>query len=331
MIRITQGLGKWSLVACLCCCQFIPTKAQQTIISLDPGQKTVERNEHQTAEITQSIQVTGTVISSSDNLGIPGVNILIKGTGIGTVTDIDGQFNLDVPNADDILVFSSIGYTTQEIPLNGRAVIDVILEEDMQGLEEVVVVGYAIQRKKDVTGAVAVVDVEEMVQQPVGEVANLLQGRASGVTILGGGQPGESPQIRIRGINTFGNNTPLFVVDGVPTGSIDDLNPNDIATMQVLKDASASIYGSRAANGVIIITTKTGEGKTQVQYDAYYGVQTVKQGNVWDLNSPQEMAELKWLVHKNTNPDDPINDPLYGNGERPVLPDYIAPSGLFEG
>src|SRR5690606_30146648 len=119
MIRITQGLGKWSLIACLCCCQFIPIKAQQIISSFDPGSdnyfylKAEEKNEQQTVGITQAIQVTGTVISSSDNMGIPGVNILIKGTGIGTVTDIDGQFNLDVPNADDILVFSSIGYTSQ--------------------------------------------------------------------------------------------------------------------------------------------------------------------------------------------------------------------------
>jgi TonB-linked SusC/RagA family outer membrane protein len=277
------------------------------------------------------IEVKGTVTSSSDGMGIPGVNILVKGTGTGTITDVDGNFTINVPNEDDILVFSSIGYITQEIALEDRAVIEVIMEEDMQGLEEVVVVGYAIQRKKDVTGAVAVVDVEEMVQQPVGQVTNLLQGRASGVTVLGGGQPGETPQIRIRGINTFGNNTPLYVVDGVPTTNIGDLNPGDIATMQVLKDASASIYGSRAANGVIIITTKTGSGKPTVQYDAYYGIQTVKQGNVWNLNSPQEMAELKWLVHKNTNPDIPINDPLYGNGENPVLPDYIAPAGLFEG
>ena len=274
--------------------------------------------------------ISGTV-TDENNQTLPGVNVIEKGTTNGTTTDVNGRYSLSVLEDDAVLVFSFIGYTTQEEAVNGRSVIDVAMVTDIQSLDEIVVVGYAIQRKKDLTGAVTIVNVEEMAQQPVGQVTNQLQGRASGVTILGGGQPGETPQIRIRGINTFGNNTPLFVVDGVPTINIGDLNPSDIATMQVLKDASASIYGSRAANGVIIITTKTGSGKAKVQYDAYYGVQTVKQGNLWDLNSPQEMAELKWQVLKNTNPDKPINDLLYGNGDKPVLPDYIAPAGLFEG
>ena len=279
----------------------------------------------------QGIAVNGRITSQESGEPLPGVSILIKGTGTGTVSDVSGYYSLTAQDANAILVFSFIGFASQEVSINSRPQIDVALAASIQSLDEVVVVGYAIQRKQDLTGAVAVVNVDEMVQQPVGEVTSQLQGRASGVTILGGGQPGEDPQIRIRGINTFGNNTPLFVVDGVPTSSINNLNPNDIATMQVLKDASASIYGSRAANGVIIITTKTGDGAPKVQYDAYYGIQTVQRGNVWNLLSPQEMADLKWMAIGNTNPGQPISDPLYGNGARPVLPDYIAPMGLFEG
>src|SRR5690606_6778876 len=132
----------------------------------------------------------------------------------------------------------------------------------------------------------------------------------------------------IRGANTFGNNTTLYVVDGIPTDGIQDLNPNDIETMQVLKDAaSASIYGSRAANGVIIITTKKGKGKLKVTYDSYYGVQMVQKGNPWDILGCQEMAELNWMAQRNTNPDVAPSSPQYGNGANPVLPTYISPVG----
>ncbi|WP_308427460.1 SusC/RagA family TonB-linked outer membrane protein [Arenibacter certesii] len=195
-------------------------------------------------------------------------------------------------------------------------------------LEEIVVVGYGTQRKQDLTGAVSVVKTEDLAKQPSGQVTSQLQGRASGVTITGGGQPGEAPQIKIRGSNTFGNNSPLYVVDGIPTDNINDLNPNDVASMQVLKDAgSASIYGSRAANGVIVITTKRGKGKMKVTYDAYYGTQMVKSGNPWNILSSQEMADLTFMALRNTNPGDPINHSQYGNGASPVLPNYIAPVG----
>ncbi len=282
------------------------------------------------SEIQQSKSVSGKVTDSSGG-SLPGVSVVVKGTTTGTITDSNGNYALSNIPEKATLQFSFVGMKLQEIVVGSKTTINVTLEEETFGIEEVVAVGYGTQRKKDLTGAVAVVNINELVQQPIGQVTSLLQGRVSGVTVLGGGQPGETPQISIRGINTFGNNTPLFVVDGMPTTNVGDLNPNDIASMQVLKDASASIYGSRAANGVIIITTKTGSGKVKVQYDAYYGVQTVKQGNVWDLNSPQEMAELKWLVLRNSNPDKPINDLLYGNGDKPVLPDYIVPAGLFEG
>lgn len=275
--------------------------------------------------------VTGRVL---DNMGspLPGATVLLKGsTTVGTTTDGDGRFTLNVPeNSAPTLVVSSIGYASQEVALNNRTKLEISLVADAKSLNEVVVVGYGTQKKADLTGSVAVVNVTELNQQPTAQITNQLQGRVSGVTVLTSGQPGQAPQVRIRGINTFGNNTPLYVVDGVPTSTINDLNSNDIATMQVLKDAgAASIYGARAANGVIILTTKRGSknDKVRVNYDAYYGTQRVKQGNVWNTLSPQEMADLKWVALNNTNPGVPINDTQYGNGATPVLPNYIAPAG----
>lgn len=275
----------------------------------------------------QEMNVSGKVTDLDTGDPLPGVNILVQGTTQGTVTDIEGNYNMRV-SSGATLVFSFIGYLAEEVAVEGRNTIDVILSPDIQSLQEVVVVGYGTQKKADLTGAVAVVDIEELNEQPTAQITNQLQGRVSGVTVLGSGQPGESPQVRIRGINTFGNNTPLYVVDGVPTQNINDINPNDIASMQVLKDAaSASIYGSRAANGVIIITTKNGDGDVKVNYNAYYGTQRVKQGNVWNILSPQEMADLKWVATRNTNPGEPIDDPQYGSGTTPILPNYIAPEG----
>ncbi|MBT1685943.1 SusC/RagA family TonB-linked outer membrane protein [Dawidia soli] len=280
---------------------------------------------------SQGRQVTGKVTSSDDNSPLPGVNILVKGTSNGTATDEQGNFQLAVTDSD-VLVVSFIGYTVQEVPVGARTTVDISLVPEITSLSEVVVVGYGTQLKKDLTGAVAVINMNEMALQPSPQLTSQMQGRAPGVTVLGSGQPGEAPQIRIRGLNTFGNNAPLYVVDGVPTQNINDINPNDVESMQVLKDAgSASIYGSRAANGVIIITTKRGKDRVKVQYDAYYGTQRPKSGNVWDLLSPQEMAELKFQAARNTSPGTPIDDPLYGDGQTPVLPDYIAPQGYSEG
>lgn len=275
--------------------------------------------------------ITGKVVAGEDGSALPGVNVIKKGTTNGTSTDQNGSFSLSV-SENDVLVFSFIGYTVQEIPVGARSVIDVSLQQETTSLTEVVVVGYGTQLKKDLTGAVSVVNMDEMQQQPTAQITSQMQGRASGVTVLGSGQPGEAPQIRIRGLNTFGNNSPLYVVDGVPTQNINDINPNDVASMQVLKDAgSASIYGSRAANGVIIITTKRGKDKVKVQYDGYFGYQFPQSGNVWNLLNPQQSAELKFQALRNSNPGQAINDPLYGSGSTPVLPDYIAPQGLSEG
>lgn len=283
-----------------------------------------------TAEHNLQASVRGKVTSQKGE-PLPGVSVNIKGTKIGTTTDTEGNYAIATTGTNAVLVFSFIGFTTKEIPVNGQAILNAQLTEEQTSLGEVVVVGYGTQRKKDLTSAVSVVNVGEMIKQPTSSVNNLLQGQASGVTVLGSGQPGEEPQVRIRGVNTFGNNNPLYVVDGVPTQSIGDLNPNDIATMQVLKDAgSASIYGSRASNGVIVITTKKGKGKVKVAYDAYYGTQRPKGGNPWNILNPQEMADLKRIAQANSGVTD-FNDPLYGNGSAYVLPDYILPEGAKEG
>ncbi len=286
--------------------------------------------------LAQQKVITGSVINKVDNQPLPNASIKVKGRSSGTVTKDDGSFSLSVPSTATTLVISVVGYADQEVAISGRADVgSVALSLANTELNEVVVTGYTSQRKKDVTGSVSVVNVEQMNRQPTGQLANQLQGQAAGVTVIGSGQPGEEPQIRIRGINTFGNNTPLFVVDGVPTQNIATINPNDIASLQVLKDAGASsIYGSRASNGVVIITTKTGKtGKTTVTYDGYYGTQRPPGGNVFNTLTPQEMAQLKFnaLANSYTPVSAAKPDPLYGGGATPVLPDYILPAGAKEG
>lgn len=276
-------------------------------------------------------RIQGKVTDETSGNALPGVTIAIKGSNRGTATDANGAFSLPAGKGD-VLVLSFVGYAAKEVTVGSETNLHIVLKETVGSLEEVVVTGYSSQKKKDLTGAVAVINVDQLTRQPTAQVNDQLQGQASGVTVISAGQPGEAPVVRIRGLNTFGNNTPLYVVDGVPTQNINDLNPNDVATMQVLKDAgAASIYGSRASNGVIVITTKRGTGKVKVRYDAYYGSQRVKGGNVWDILGSQEMANLKWMALKNSNPNASIKDDQYGNGPEPVLPDYIAPAGIKEG
>ncbi len=269
----------------------------------------------------------------TDQQGDPliGVNIQVKGTNLGTSTDMDGKFLLKSIEENAVLVVSYIGYQTQEIAVAGKSNLSIILMSDSQLLDEVVVVGYGTQQKKDLTGSVTVVNVDNMTRQATGLVTDQLQGQASGVTVTTSGQPGESPQVLIRGINSFGNNTPLYVVNGVPTQNISSLNANDISSIQILKDAgAASIYGSRASNGVIIITTTKGSGKLNLTFDSFYGAQIPIGGNnPLEILSPLEQAELKFLASANSGiPISSANpDPLYGPGPNPTLPDYISPLG----
>ena len=277
------------------------------------------------------ILVTGVVVDAENGMPVPSANVVEKGTSNGVLTNFDGEFSIEVPS-ESTLVFSYIGYATKEVEVNGRTEIEVSFEPEASALEEVIVVGYGTQKKTDLTGAVSVVDMESMNRQPSPQVSEQLQGQASGVTVTSSGQPGEPPQVRIRGINTFGDSSPLYVVDGVPTQDINYLNPNDIANMQVLKDAGyASIYGARDANGVIIINTKKGYGDLKVNYNGYYGTQMVPKGNVYDILSPQEHADLRWAAMENTNPGEPIVDRQYGSGAQPTLPYYILPGGASQG
>ncbi len=224
----------------------------------------------------QEVQVRGTVISASDGEPMIGVSIVAKGTGRGVSTDLDGQYLITVPS-NAALTFSYVGYHPQTINVDGRSVINVTMTEDTQVLDEVVVVGYGVQKKSVVTAAIAKVSEDDLNFTAPVRVDNALKGLASGVTVSSSsGQPGAASRVRVRGIGTINNSDPLYIVDGMPIeGGIDYLNPSDIASIEVLKDAaSGAVYGARAANGVILVTTKTGKvGKTQVTYDFSYGWQ----------------------------------------------------------
>ena len=223
----------------------------------------------------QAQQVRGKVTDKTGE-GIPGVTVIIKGTSVGTITDIQGNYSISVPDDvnDPVLVYSFVGYLSQEVPLGNQSEINISLKEDIKSLEEVVVVGYGEQKKATITGSVSTVGGKEIVQTPVTNVSNSLAGRLPGLTaVTRSGEPGnDGSTIRIRGANTLGNNDALVVVDGIPGRSLDRIDPNTIESISVLKDASAAIYGAQAANGVILITTKRGKvGKPTISLDVSQG------------------------------------------------------------
>jgi TonB-dependent starch-binding outer membrane protein SusC len=239
----------------------------------------------------QDRKVTGKV-AGSDGAGIPGATILLKGTQVGTTSDANGAFGVNVKGNNDILVISSIGFKTQEVEVGNRSNITIALAEDASQLGEIIVTGYATQRKKDITGAVTVVSAKELTALPTASVTQMLQGRAAGVTVGNDNSPGGGTMVRIRGFGSINNNSPLYVIDGTPTtGTLNQINPNDIESMQVLKDASAaSIYGARAANGVVIITTKRGSpGEPKISFDMYTGTQQV--GKTLSLLNTKELGQ----------------------------------------
>ncbi|WP_373511216.1 SusC/RagA family TonB-linked outer membrane protein [Persicitalea sp.] len=244
----------------------------------------------------QDRAVTGTVTAAEDNTTVPGVTVVVKNTNTGTTTDQDGKYTINVTSANPTLVFSAVGFTTQEIAVGNRSVINVSLGVDLKTLNEVVVTGYGTRKKSQVTGAISSVTSKEISELPITNAQQALQGRAAGVDVnMAGSKPGSTPQIRIRGRRSFNaSNDPLFVVDGIPlAGGIEDINPNDIASMEILKDASSTaIYGSRGSNGVVIITTKRGTpGKTVVSVDAYTGVNQAL-GRI-DVMDGAQFAEYK--------------------------------------
>lgn len=258
----------------------------------------------------QDVTVSGKVIDEN-GLPIPGVSILIKGTSKATASDMDGNYQIKAAS-NGTLVYSYIGYGTEQQPINGRTRIEVRLSLDTQALQEVVVVGYGSQKKADVTGAVAKVDLERAKAIPTTNVSEMLRGQAAGVQItLTSARPGGTSNILIRGRKSIrGGNDPLIVLDGFPIENINDVTPDDIASVEVLKDASAqAIYGARASNGVILITSKKGkEGKMRVNFNSYTNIQQLTKN--FDLYSPEEYAQFRreadrtdQPVANQTNPD----------------------------
>ena len=233
----------------------------------------------------QTIKVSGTVVDQ-DGEPLIGATVRMKDAQGGAVTDLDGNFQLDVP-ANSVLVVSYVGFKDMEVAVRGRAVLGTIqMESDAMTLNQVVVVGYGTQKKADLTGSVSIVNAEEMKKVSNSNISTMLEGKVAGVQITSDGQPGADPSVRIRGIGSFGSTAPLYVIDGVPMGTtIRDFSPNDIETIQVLKDASAgAIYGSRAANGVIIITTKNGkkDQPLKLDYKGYFGIDQIP-SNTYEL------------------------------------------------
>lgn len=251
----------------------------------------------QTAEQNASVTVTGLVTDPSGEK-LPGVSIAIKGTPLGTTTNANGEFSLSVPSEKSVLIFSFVGYSTREMVVDGKSKLNVVLQVDNKALDEVVVVAYSTTKKANLTGAVSSIKMNDIDGLPISNAATALQGRMAGVTVSSfTGQPGKNdPVIRIRGIGTFGNNSPLVIIDGVPNevGALGDISVDDIENVSVLKDAaSASIYGVRAANGVILVTTKRGAlGKPKIQYRATYSTQT-------PLVKPRYMDGIQWATAYN--------------------------------
>lgn len=246
--------------------------------------------------LAQDITVSGTVTAKEDGQPLPGVSVVIQGTTIGTITDFDGNYALGVP-ADGILEFSYIGMKSQTVVVDGKSVIDVVLAEDYTDLDEIVVVGYGVQKKSVVTAAISSVSSEELENSTPTRIEDVMKGRVSGVQITqSSGQPGSDSKVRIRGIGTINNSEPLYIVDGMAVGGgISYLNPTDIESVEVLKDAaSAAVYGARAANGVILITTKKGKsGKASINYDFSYGWQ-----NPWKKKSVLNAKEYMTIINE---------------------------------
>ncbi|HZY77976.1 MAG TPA: TonB-dependent receptor [Cyclobacteriaceae bacterium] len=286
--------------------------------------------------------VSGTV-TDQEGSSMPGVNVLVKGTSTGTATDANGQFRVSVSSDQAVLVVSFIGYMTQEVAVGSQSTINISLAQDVQTLTEVVVTGYGVDKRRELTGAVATVKSKDLTFAPTGNVEQMLQGRVPGVTVITNGQPGTTSQIRIRGFGGFGGNAPLYIVDGLPTYDISFLNPDDIESTTVLKDAaSASIYGARAASGVIIDTTRKGRKgqKLNVTYDNMIGATFAGKGQ--DMMNPTDFADWTWRAVRNTEdararsaketPDyakaiTTYNHPQFGTGASPRIPDFINVGG----
>lgn len=285
-------------------------------ISVSPNDK----GDHRVEVVLQTSTVTGRVTSEDSPDGLPGANVIIKGTTMGTVTDISGNYSIEVPGPQAVLVFSSVGFISEEVTVGSRAVVDITMVPDIQSLSEVVVVGYGTQRKADLTGAVSSVDVKAVENAPNTNVGQMLQGAVPGLNVGMSTTAGGTPSIGIRGRSTLGGSENVLVIlDGIQyTGSISSINPDDIASIDVLKDASsAAVYGAQGANGVLLITTKKGlTGEPRISYSGSYSFQSPTK-EYRSLNREEFLEELKYKNwdeaflapdYTTPNPDwDPIN------------------------
>ncbi len=283
------------------------------------------------------ITVQGLVTGQNAGESLPGVSVYVKGSTTGTITNAEGKYTIEVPDNNATLVFSFIGYIAQEVVVNNQTTINVVLQEDFKALDEVVVTGYSTERVVDLTGSVSVVDTKALANRATNNPMQSLQGQVPGVFITTDGNPSGNAQVRVRGVSTLNNNDPLYVIDGVPTKSsaFDVLNPNDIESIQVLKDASsAAIYGARASNGVIIVTTKHAKGEglkvnysTSITHSAYTSKPSV-------LNTEQR-ARVQWQATVNDGLDpDKIQNVKYEWHRNPdgtavldnvIIPEFIVP------
>ncbi|WP_149277667.1 SusC/RagA family TonB-linked outer membrane protein [Pareuzebyella sediminis] len=285
---------------------------------------------HENGHEFQERTITGQIFDDS-GLPLSGASVQLKGTTNGVTADFDGNFTIDVPNSEAVLIISYIGFKTQEITVGDRSFIKIEMQTDATQLEDVVVVGYGTQEKTKITGSVASVSGEAIENVPVPGVSQALQGRAAGVNVIrNGGAPGQEGKIRIRGTGTVNNSDPLVVIDGVPAGSIDDINPNDIESVEVLKDASTSaIYGLRAANGVVLVTTKKGRHnqKLSVTLNAYTGFSNaIKLLEV--LEAPDLVALKKERYTNDGIAGDPIWDDPYYAVQRTNWQDELLGTGM---
>ena len=268
----------------------------------------------------------GNVTGKNDEL-LEGVTVIVKGSSTGTSTDDKGLFSI-LAKPGDVLVFSFVGYNSKQVTIGTEYHLKVALTVSVINLDKVIVTGYTAQKIKEITGSVASVLPEDLTAVPAGQVEPMLQGRVAGLTVITSGMPGGPSNVFLHGIGNFGDVTPLYIIDGVQA-DINLLNPQDIESLQVLKDAGAyAIYGVRGANGVVIVTTRRGKpGKAKITYDSYYGM-TYPLSKGLDLLNPQEQANLTWLADRNSNAVDslgnPVDDPYYGNGANPVLPDILV-------